>query len=43
MKEKTMPDPQKVFAAIAMIISRRGEGNVSLVSAKTVQQEQKAG
>lgn len=43
MKEKTMPDPQKVFAAIAMIISRRGEGNVSLISVRAVQREQKAG
>lgn len=41
--KQNTPDPAKVFAAIAMIISRRGEGNVSLISVRTVQQERKAG
>lgn len=43
MKKNTMPDPGKVFAAIALIISRREEANVSLVSVRRVQQERKAG
>lgn len=43
MKKNTMPDVQKVFAAIALIISRREEANVSLVSVRRVQQERKAG
>lgn len=44
MKEKqNIPDPGKVFAAIALIISRREEANVSLVSVRRVQKERKAG
>lgn len=44
MKERqNVPDVQKVFAAIALIISRREEANVSLVSVRRVQQERKAG
>lgn len=44
MKERqNVPDVQKVFAAIALIISRREESNVSLVSVRRVQQERKAG
>lgn len=44
MKERqNVPDVQKVFAAIALIISRREETNVSLVSVRRVQQERKAG
>lgn len=38
------PDVMKVFEAIAMIISRRGEGNVRLVSVrKTSGNDRKAG
>lgn len=44
MKERqNVPDVQKVFTAIALIISRREESNVSLVSVRRVQQERKAG
>lgn len=44
MKErKNVPDPGKVFAAIAMIVSRRGEGNVRLAAVRDIQQERKAG
>lgn len=42
-ERKNIPDAQKVFAAIALIISRRGEGNVRLISVKSVRQERKAG
>lgn len=44
MKEKkNAPDVQKVFAAIALIISSREEANVSLISVRHVQPERKAG
>lgn len=44
MKERqNVPDVKKIFAAIALIISRREESNVSLVSVRRVQQERKAG
>lgn len=42
-RQKSVPDAQKVFAAIAMIVTHRGEGNVRLVSVRNVQQERKAG
>ena len=42
-EKKNVPDVQKIFAAIALIISRREEANVSLVSVRRVQQESTAG
>lgn len=41
--KQNTPDPAKVFSAIAMIVSRRGDGNVRLSAVKSVQQERKAG
>lgn len=42
-RQKSVPDAQKIFNAIALIMTRRGEGNVRLVSVRSVQQERKAG
>lgn len=42
-QQQNTPDPAKVFSAIAMIVSRRGDGNVRLSAVKSVQQERKAG
>lgn len=42
-EKKNVPDVQKIFTAIALIISRREEANVSLISVRSVQQERKAG
>lgn len=41
--KQNAPDPAKVFAAIAMIISRRGEGNVRLAAVQDIKKERKAG
>lgn len=35
------PDVMKVFEAIAMIVSRRGEGNVRLVSVRKASEDVK--
>ena len=43
MKGKSEPDVQKIFNAIAMIMTRRGEGNVRVASVTNIQQERKAG
>lgn len=44
MKERqNVPDAEKVFAAIALIVTKRGEGNVRLASVRSVRREQKAG
>lgn len=44
MKERrNAPDVGKVFAAIALIMTKRGEGNVRLVSVRSARREQKAG
>lgn len=44
MKEgQNVPDVQKVFAAIALIVTKRGEGNVRLASVRSVRQGRKAG
>lgn len=42
-QQQNAPDVQKIFAAIALIISRREEANVSLISVRHVQPERKAG
>lgn len=42
-RKNAAPDAQKVFETIAQIVTRRGEGNVRLISIKSIQQERKAG
>lgn len=41
--KRVKPDPEKVFSAIAVIVSRRGDGNVRLSAVKSVQRERKTG
>lgn len=42
-RQKSVPDAQKVFNAIALIMTRRGEGNVRLAAVRSIRQERKAG
>lgn len=43
MKEKKTPDIERVFAALALIISQRGSGIVKVKEILTAEQQQKAG